>query len=130
MEIQKHLHGKLSNNLSWKRKVEESSYCTFLITNQFFERVEMIERVLYAKNLGKPMIVIFKSNINDLVRSVFENANIIGKIEYDSITSKGDRDRILIEVKYLIKRFIRRTKKFKKPSGELIKKNHRFDKQE
>lgn len=114
MEIHKSYSGKLSRKLSWKRKLEESAYCTFLITNKFFERAELIERVLYAKNLQKQMIVIFKNNANDLVRKVFENANIIGEIKFDSITSKRDRERILTEVKYLVKCFMRRTKKLNK----------------
>ena len=99
MEIQKHLQGKRRNNMSWKRKVEESVYCTFLITNQFFEKVELIERVLYAKNLQKPMIIVFRFDTNNLVREVFKNADVIGKIEFDSITSKKDRERILSGVK-------------------------------
>lgn len=82
--------------------MEQSPFCIFAISNQFFEESELIEYVLYAKSLRKPIILLIKNDTIDSIRDVFKNANIIEKIEFEA---GKDKDKIEREIKQIIKQF-------------------------
>ena len=83
--------------------MERSKFCLFAISNQFFEESELIEYVLYAKSLRKPILLMIERSTIESIREVFKDANIIGKIEFES--RKDNKDKIEREVKQIIKQF-------------------------
>ncbi len=82
-----------------------------MVSNLFFERVELIEKVLYAKSLKKPIILVIKQDTNNLIRDVFKNTDVIGEIEFKSAKSEKDQDKIKKDIKQLIKLFKKKYRK-------------------
>jgi len=69
---------------NWKRLMEESKFFICVVKENFFMESERIEQVIYAKNLNKPIILVVKKGINFLIPDLFENANVVLQLEYDS----------------------------------------------
>ena len=88
--------------MSWKKVLKRSRFCVFAISNQFFEESELIEYVLYAKSLRKPIILMIERSTIESIRDVFKDANLIGKIEFES--GKDNKDKIEREIMEIVRK--------------------------
>ncbi|KKM72887.1 hypothetical protein LCGC14_1416060 [marine sediment metagenome] len=75
--------------------IEKTDIFLIVLSEYYHEDPECIEQVLYAKNLGKPMLIV--KDINLVIPDIFERCIIIGiinELESAKETGKLIRERL------------------------------------
>lgn len=68
-----------------RKGIEQSEYFLAIIGECYYDDPDCIEQFLYAKNLGKPMILYIKKGINEIITDLFKNCDIKLAIMFDDI---------------------------------------------
>ena len=63
--------------------IEESEYFVALLSEEYLNDPEAIECFIYAKNLGKPFIVLRDTNYTSIPEDMFKGINVILNEECD-----------------------------------------------
>jgi hypothetical protein len=68
-----------------RKGIEQSEYFIAIIEEHYYDDPDCIEQFLYAKNLGKPMILYIKKGINKIITELFKNCDIKHTFMFDDI---------------------------------------------
>lgn len=83
-------------NKNIRKGIEESEYFIAIIDENYYDDPDCIEQFLYAKNLGKPMILYIKRGIKKIITDIFKGCDIRFTFIYDDINNlEESRDELL-----------------------------------
>ena len=75
------------------KNIERMDVLLVALTKHYHEDPDCIEQVLYAKNLGKPMLIV--KDINLVIPDIFEKCIIIGVI--NELKSTKETSKLIFE---------------------------------
>ncbi|MFX0072104.1 MAG: hypothetical protein ACFFAO_13530 [Candidatus Hermodarchaeota archaeon] len=70
-------------NITKKETIEKLNFCIFFISNQLPNKPKLIEAILHAKNLNKPLVIFTKKGTINQVLGIIKGANIKAKYVID-----------------------------------------------